>query len=190
MTTDQPSKRLRFKVLLASAAILAVVTYIDYVTGYDIRVYAFYFIPICLCAWHLGRISVLCFSAIGALCWFYADVISSHHYPHESYRYWNTFISFVPFAIVGLILNRLRTSLNEQRRAHEELSRSTEEIRKLQSQLQVICSWTKRIEVDGKWVPIDEFLAKQLHLKLTHGISPEASRRFREQAEKKEPPAD
>ena len=186
---DQRRKSFRLKVILATVVSLALVTYVDYATGYEIRVYAFYFIPICLCAWYLGRFSVLCFSLVSALCWFYADLFSGHPYPSESYRYWNAFISFVPFAVVGLILNRLKTSLDGQRRAHQELSRSTEEIRELQNQLQVVCSWTKRIEVDGKWIPIDEFLTKQLHLKLTHGISPEASRRFREQAEgKTEPP--
>lgn len=179
------SKSLRLTVVLASAASLAVVTYIDWVTGYEIRVYAFYFIPICLCAWYLGRFSVLCISVISAVFWFLADLLSGHHYPYESYRYWNTFICFVPFAIVGLVLNRLRSSLNELRRAHQELSRSIEEIRKLQDQLRVICSWTNRIEVDGKWIPIDEFLAKKLHLKITHGISPEASRSFQEQAGKR-----
>ena len=181
--TNQRSKFLRLKVLLAAAVSLGVVTYVDYATGYEIRVYAFYFIPICLCAWYLGRLSVLGISLVAAVCWFYADLFSGHLYANEAYRYWNSFISFVPFAVVGLVLNRLKTSLDAQRRALVELSRSTQEIRELQSQLQVVCSWTKRIEVDGKWIPIDEFLAKRLHLKLTHGISPEASRRFREQAE-------
>jgi K+-sensing histidine kinase KdpD len=186
---DQRGKRTWLMAFAASVASLAVVTYVDYATGFEIRVYAFYFIPICLCAWYLGRASVLCFSVLGAVCWFFADLFSGHVYSSEAYRYWNGFISFVPFAVVGLVLNRLKTSLEAERRAHEELSRSTQEIRDLQNQLQVVCSWTKRIEVDGKWVPIDEFLENQLHLKLTHGISPEASRRFREQAEgKKTPP--
>jgi K+-sensing histidine kinase KdpD len=187
---EQRKKYLRLKAFLASAASLAVVTYVDYATGYEIRVYAFYFIPICLCAWYLGRVSIVCFSVVSAVCWFYADLFSGHQYSTETYRYWNGFISFVPFAVVGLTLNRLKASLDAERRAHEELSRSTREIRELQNGLQVVCSWTKRIEVEGKWVPIDEFLTKQLHLKLTPGISPEASRRFREQtAEKKTPPA-
>jgi hypothetical protein len=179
---DQLTRYFRLKVILASLASLTAVTYIDYATGYEIRVYAFYFMPIWMCAWYLGRFSVLWFSVVTAMCWFFADLLSGHQYPHESYRYWNSFIAFVPFAIGGLVLNRLKGSLDEQRRAHQQLSHSVEEIRKLQDQLQVICSWTNRIEVDGKWVPIDEFLAKQLHLKLTHGISPEASERFREQA--------
>ena len=45
------------------------------------------------------------------------------------------------------------------------------EIEKLRSGLLKICAWTKQIEVDGRWVPIDEFLRDFLQLRLTHGIS-------------------
>jgi hypothetical protein len=27
---------------------------------------------------------------------------------------------------------------------------------------------------EGKWVPLDEFLAKKLNVRISHGISPEA----------------
>jgi hypothetical protein len=73
---DQLSKRFRLMVVLASAASLALVTYVDYATGYEVRVYAFYFIPICLCALYLGRFSILCASVISAVCWFYQDRFS------------------------------------------------------------------------------------------------------------------
>lgn len=39
-----------------------------------------------------------------------------------------------------------------------------------------MCAWTKRIELNGKWIPIDEFLTKHLHLKLTPGVSVEGGR--------------
>lgn len=193
---DQLSKRFRLTVILATAASLALISFVDLVTGYEFRVFAFYFIPVSLCAWYLGRFSVLCTAVISAVCWFFADLLSDHHYIHEWYRYWNSFISFVSFAIVGLVLHSLRDNLHKQLQAHQELSRaleelrrSTEEIQKLQNQLQVVCSWTKRIQVDGKWIPIDEFLTNNLHLKFTHGISPEAFQEFQENAEeKKEPP--
>jgi len=41
----------------------------------------------------------------------------------------------------------------------------------LQKRLLKSCIWTKRIEVDGKLIPIDEFLTRNLHLKLTPGTS-------------------
>ena len=39
---------------------------------------------------------------------------------------------------------------------------------------QVVCAWTNRIKVDGEWMGVTEFLSERLHLKVTHGISPEA----------------
>ena len=76
---------------------------------------------------------------------------------------------------------RLRHSLTEQVRVSqelgktlEELKRSTEDARKLQGQLQVVCAWTKRINIEGRWVALDEFLTHQLNTKITYGVSPEA----------------
>ncbi len=45
------------------------------------------------------------------------------------------------------------------------------EIRKLRRGLLKICSWSKRIEVDGKWITVDEFLRDHLGLELTHAMS-------------------
>jgi len=81
---------------------------------------------------------------------------------------------------------RLRSINAEQIRIREELvkaledlSRSTEEIRKLQNQLQVVCAWTKRIRVDDQWVDMDKFLAENLQIPISHGISPEALEEFK-----------
>ncbi len=62
--------------------------------------------------------------------------------------------------------------------ALDELKRSTREIRKLQNGLQVVCAWTKQVKVGDKWMAPDEFLITQLHLKISHGISPEGEREF------------
>jgi len=109
------------------------------------------------------------------------DILSNHHYPSEVVRYWNSFICFIAFAIIGLLLQRLRQSLKEQSHARQELQKAldelrhtTEETRKLQGQLQVVCAWTKRINVEGKWIALDEFLTDKLHTKVSYGVSPEA----------------
>jgi hypothetical protein len=47
-------------------------------------------------------------------------------------------------------------------------------MRKLQNQLQVVCAWTKRVHVEGKWISLDEFLTDQLHARVSYGVSPEA----------------
>ncbi len=173
--------RFRLKVVLASLANLLVVSYIHYVTGYNFLFFVFYFIPVALCGWYLGRLAVLCTALLTGASWCFVDILSNHIYPSELFRYANSFICFIAFATIGLLLQGLRYSLTEQKRAREELEaaledlkRSTEQIRKLQGQLQVVCAWTKRINIEGKWIGLDEFLTDKLNAKISYGVSPEA----------------
>jgi len=61
--------------------------------------------------------------------------------------------------------------ITRQKKSEEELAKAAAEIQRLQKRLLKICTWTKRIQVDGKWIPIDEFLTRNLHLKLTPSTS-------------------
>ncbi len=169
------------KVLPISILSLAAVSYIDWVTGYEGLFFIFYFVPVGLCAWRLSQAATIIMSFLAGGSWLLTDWYSGHVYSQEWLRYWNSCICLLAFAILGLILNYLQRSLQEQLRAREELAkaleevqRSTEEIRKLQGQLQVVCAWTKRIRIDGRWIPIDEYLMDKLHVPISHGISPEA----------------
>ena len=55
-----------------------------------------------------------------------------------------------------------------------EMTKAKRQIREL-SRMLTICAWTKQIKVDDRWIPIEEYLRKHLHLKLSHGISREAA---------------
>ncbi len=61
--------------------------------------------------------------------------------------------------------------ITRQKTSEQRLAKATAEIKRLQERLLKICTWTKRIQVDGKWIPFDEFLTQNLHLKLTPGTS-------------------
>jgi K+-sensing histidine kinase KdpD len=192
---NQMSKHLGLKVILASLANLLVLSYIVYLTGYDFLFFVFFFIPVALCGWYLGRLSVVCMAILSGVSWCVVDILSSHQYPHEVFRYANSFICFLAFAIIGLLLQRLRHSLHEQMRVRQELekaldemNRSTQEARKLQSQLQVVCAWTKRINLEGRWVALDEFLTHKLNTKITYGVSPEAMEEVLHTVEQAEAP--
>ncbi len=177
----QVDPAVRWRVVLASLLSLALVSYVDYVTGYELLFFVFYFFPVSLCGWYLGRPTTLVMAILGGASWFMVDRLSGHVYPNEAIRVWNASICLAAFAIIGLVLQRLRRALAEQERARQklagalaDLSRSTEEISKLQTELQVVCAWTKRIRIDGQWMAFDKFLAEKLHLSVSHGISPEA----------------
>lgn len=109
------------------------------------------------------------------------DRLDGLHYSHPAIGYWNAFACFLTSIVTGEVLLRLHQTLREKQKANEELQHalthleaSTLEIRKLQDGLQTICAWTNRIKVRDQWMTPDQFLSTQLHLNLTHGISPEA----------------
>jgi len=190
-TMEQTGMRFRLKVICASVASLISLSYIDYLTGYQFLLFVFYFAPAALCGWYLGRFAVVSMAILSGVSWCFVDILSNHHYPFEVFRYFNSFICFLAFAIIGLLLQRLRQSLSEQCRARrqleqtlDELTRSTEETRKLQQQLHVVCAWTKRINIEGKWIALDEFLTDKLNAKVSYGVSPEAMQEVLQHVEK------
>ncbi|MEY2526231.1 MAG: hypothetical protein QOE73_1002 [Verrucomicrobiota bacterium] len=74
--------------------------------------------------------------------------------------------SGAPLFFIGQIQDITRSKQHDQ-----QLAEATAEIQRLQRGLLKVCAWTKRIEVNGKWIPIDEFLSKHLHFQLTPGTS-------------------
>ena len=182
----EPPGSWRWKTALVCVATLVLMTYIDYITGYELIFSAAYLVPVSLCAWFFGRPAVLAMSVAGAAASWLADRLGGHPYSSAAFLYLNSLTCLLICLVTGLTLHRLKRTLEERKQmnqslqsALEDLKRSTEEIRKLQNGLQVICAWTKQIKVGDKWMTPDEFLRTQLHLKISHGMSPEAERDFR-----------
>jgi hypothetical protein len=174
---------LRWTMAPVTAVSFLVMSYVDSITGYDFVFSAAYLIPTFLCAWFFGRRTIWLTSVASGLSSWLMD--SGHHYSHSLIQYLNGFTCFLISLITGLLLHRLKSILQERkqmnidlRKALEELERSTDEIRILQNGLQVVCAWTKQIKVGERWMAPEEFLVSQLHLKLTHGMSPEAGLSF------------
>lgn len=71
--------------------------------------------------------------------------------------------------------------ISSRKESERQLGAASAEIAKLRKGLLKICAWTKRIEIDGRWIPVDEFLSDHLHLKLTHGMSVEGARLFQKE---------
>lgn len=58
-----------------------------------------------------------------------------------------------------------------------EIGRAKHRIHQLEKWL-TICAWTKQVNLDGEWVPIERYLTEHVGLTLTHGMSREALDRF------------
>src|SRR5438105_15802914 len=94
-TMNKPGISQRVKVILASLANLLVLSYIVYLSGYHFMFFVFFFIPVSLCGWYLGRSAVVCMAILSGVSWCFVDILSDHQYPAEVVRYWNSFIGFI-----------------------------------------------------------------------------------------------
>jgi len=112
-----------------------------------------------------------------------------------SYRWilWHSVISRDDELIYGVALEdtkrkeaelKLERTVEELTRVLRDLHTSRESIEKWRQGLVTICAWTKQVQHEGSWIPIDEFLSKHLKLNLTHGICDEAMDAFNAEIEK------
>ena len=102
----------RSKVVATAAAVtLAIVLgLVDYLTGREWAISAFYLLPTCLAGWMAGRSAGL---AVGALCagvWFLSDVFGGPAYQHALIPVWNAIMLFVFFFVVVWLLTAFRSS--------------------------------------------------------------------------------
>ena len=102
----------RSKVVATAAAVTlaTVLGLVDYLTGREWAISAFYLLPTCLAGWMAGRSAGF---GVGALCagaWFLSDVFSGPAYQHALIPVWNAIMLFVFFFVVVWLLTAFRSS--------------------------------------------------------------------------------
>lgn len=88
-----------------------------------------------------------------------------------------------PFRVEELIARiQVHAQLFQNQKSLAEKNRQIEqtlnEIAKLSHAMLKVCAWTKQVEIDGKWIPIEEYLSQHLGINLTHGISKDGLIKF------------
>jgi len=63
----------------------------------------------------------------------------------------------------------------------QELEKALARVAKLQNAVLTVCAWTKRVRVDGEWVPVEQYLHDNLGINVSHGMSGEAVEEMRRQ---------
>ena len=119
---------------LGLAALIGVV---DFVTGRDLALSAFYLVPICWAAWSVGRKAGISVAAASVVVWFIADLKTGYNYPHRLIPYWNALTLLVLFVFVIYLLSAFQA-------AHHHLE---ETVQSRTAALQAEISKRKRLEV-------------------------------------------
>ena len=108
---------------IASMVILAIIGWLDYITGYEFGFFIFYFIPVAIAGWYGGRLPGISIAVMCAICWYLSDLYTYHPYSKAYFIYWEMFMRLISFLTTALTLSRIREMvLNEERMIAELLA--------------------------------------------------------------------
>ncbi len=165
-------------ILLITILSVFALGYIDYLTGYELNFFVFYFAPITIAAWKVGPISSYLISILSSMIWLISDIYSSHSYSSVFFAGWNTAIRLSSFLIIAYATSKIRLLLTEERKISRDLRDAHAKIKTLGG-LIPICANCKKIRDDkGYWNELEAYLLEHSEAELTHGFCPECMKKL------------
>lgn len=152
----------------AGVLVLGAIGLLDHLTGPEISFGIFYFLPIWMMTWHLGRRSGVLFALLCALVWLVVDVTDGGATSSPWIPFWNAGARFVYFLTFALLLSGTREKLQASRREAKQLS-----------SLLPICAECKKIRDDrGQWHEVEAYIRDHSDTSFSHGICPECTKKL------------
>ncbi len=103
--------------LILCAVGVAIVGWIDYLSGVELKTYPLYFVPVGWAAWKVGRRAGRLLSVLAALVWEWSNQLAGLHYAHAWTWWWNTVAQLLAFLTIAELLSTLATQLVRERAA-------------------------------------------------------------------------
>jgi signal transduction histidine kinase len=95
---------------VAAIALAIVLGGLDYLTGREWAISAFYLLPTCIAAWVAGRRTGFAVGALCAAAWLISDMLNGATYQSPLIPIWNAIMLFVFFLVVVWLLSAFRAS--------------------------------------------------------------------------------
>jgi signal transduction histidine kinase len=109
--------------------IVAVVGFVDYLTGYETFFFIFYPLAVFLAVWFVSGSFGGVISALSVMAWISTNIAAGEHYSSYFVPVWNAMIMFVFYLVVVGLLARLRTMHKElEERVRQRTAMLTNEI--------------------------------------------------------------
>lgn len=103
------------KSILAVLTALALVSVIDFLSGFEVNFSLFYLVPVSYAAWQFNFRSGAAVAALGALLWFVMDHYAfGHIYGHPLLVYWNGLVRFLFFLSGAAVISRLKMAMRHE----------------------------------------------------------------------------
>ncbi|MBN1411523.1 MAG: hypothetical protein JW969_11815 [Spirochaetales bacterium] len=178
---NKPGKNLLENPLIAMILVIALITglaFLDFLTGYDMGFFIFYFIPIILSAWFLKRSFSILIAVVSSLVWGTVDFVVQHPYSHLLFVFWNAGIRLAAFLLISLFSSRIRELLVKERKLSSELQKALDEIKTLRGFLPICASCKKIKDLSGYWIQIEHYIRDHSEAEFTHTYCPECAKKL------------
>jgi hypothetical protein len=100
--------------------LLLLIGSVDIVTSPDLSFLAFYFLPVILASWFLGRREGLAIALASVALWTLDDALSHRHYSHPAIPIWNRSVGLAFFVFLSWLTGSLKVALEREMRARSE----------------------------------------------------------------------
>ena len=158
--------------------ILGAIGWFDYATGYDLHVFAFYFLPVWLVGWHVGLRSGIYMALLAAGTWFTADYLSAHPHTSPGIAGWNALMELAACIVMAGIASIVRTQLRAREKLNTELFETMAQIKRLEGLLP-ICAACKQIRNErGEWELMEKYITAHSEAQFSHSVCPECARQL------------
>jgi len=87
---------------------------VDYLTGYELSLSAFYLIPVLLTAWYAGRRQAMLLAALSAGVWLLADFTAGHEYTQVFFVFWDMIMHLGLLVAVAYFMTENRMLLDHE----------------------------------------------------------------------------
>jgi|CXWL01.1.fsa_nt_gi diguanylate cyclase (GGDEF)-like protein len=100
---------------VVALAMIALVGWIDYFSGAELRVYPLYYAPISLLAWNVGRRGAGMGALLSATAWLAGNYLAGRNYSIAGVWLANGLVQAASFGIVGFLISALNEALVRER---------------------------------------------------------------------------
>jgi hypothetical protein len=142
------SLRKRYHIIIGLLLTMAI-GYVDYATGYELRMEVFYLLPIFYATWFVGQRIGILFSVLAIITTECSDILAGKKYTNISIEFWNAAMYFVFFVSVTLLL-KLRKTLQQRESLIAELDSALNQNEEL-SALLPVCANCKKFRLDDEY---------------------------------------
>jgi hypothetical protein len=119
--------------LAANLLLLLLVGWLDWITGYEFGFFIFYFLPVSVAAWFLGRREGLGFALASGAAFFASDRLAPPHYSNGLFIYWETAMRLASFVTTALTLSKIRLTVWSERSLRAALAAAEAELARLRA---------------------------------------------------------